>query len=43
MNIGWTRYLLASPDNLLEVILLGQPLDGGQGLAAIALLDSNVD
>ena len=36
-------HLLACPDDLLEVILCGEALDGGEGLASVALLDPDVD
>ena len=36
-------YLFAHPDDFLEVILRAESLDGGERLAAVALLDADVD
>jgi len=35
--------LLAHPHDLLQVVLVGQPLHGGEGLPAVPLLDPDVD
>ena len=35
--------LLANPHDLLEVVLLGQSLHGGEGLPSVPLLDPDVD
>ena len=35
--------LFAGPHNLLEVILLGETLNGGKSLSTVPLLDPDVD
>ena len=37
-----SAHLLACSHDLLEVVLCGEPLDGGQRLAPVALLDADV-
>ena len=40
---GAKFYLLARADDLLEIILLGEALDGGECFTSVSLLDPDVD